>query len=661
MSGIVGIYNLDGRPVESEQLGSMVDILAHRGPDGADVWCSKSIGLGHRMLWTTPESLLEKLPLVSQTGDLVITADARIDNRDELISALELNDRPAEKITDSQLILAAYEKWGEQCPDKLLGDFAFAIWDAHKQQLFCARDHFGVKPFYYYQSEQTFAFATEIKALMCLPEVPQRLHETRVAEHLASAISDATITFYRDIQRLPSAHSMTVNREGKFLKSYWSLDPTRELQLGSNEEYAEAFRKIFTEAVRCRMRSAFPVGSMLSGGLDSSSITCVARQLALENNQCNLHTFSNINEQVTECDESFYQDVVLNQGNLETHRLNINQISPLVDLNRVLWHQDEVQGLGNLYATWCQYKSAQEQGVRVLLDGYDGDSTVSHGTGYLIELACAGRWLTLASEVRAWTKHLGQPWLEPFWAWVQIYGINPLISRFLILRVLRRIYLGLLRRVLRKPQPSVKRSAWSSILNPSFIERHGLLERKKTVSVQPKTEREKHYRNLTDPAIQNTLEKLNSAAGAFSVELRFPFWDKRLVEFCLSLPPEQKRNQGWGRMVMRRAMEGILPQEVQWRGSKTDHRLSLDRGLLLFERERLDELILNNPEQIKTYVDINALQEAYHRFVSGEALENETVIIWNVLSLSMWLQITGIKASDDSLQAKEEYITSQVN
>ncbi|NES85389.1 MAG: asparagine synthetase B, partial [Moorea sp. SIO2B7] len=163
MSGIVGIYYLNQEPIDRENIGQMLDILAHRGPDGADIWCEGSVGLGHRMLWTTPESLLEKLPLVNHSKNLVITADARIDNREELIVALELNDRPAEKITDSQLILAAYEKWGEQCPEKLLGDFAFAIWDKHKQILFCARDHVGVKPFYYYhQSGQGFIFASEI-------------------------------------------------------------------------------------------------------------------------------------------------------------------------------------------------------------------------------------------------------------------------------------------------------------------------------------------------------------------------------------------------------------------------------------------------------------------------------------------------------------------
>src|SRR5262249_22873108 len=148
MSGIVALVTRDGEPVKPLTLEGMLTTLAHRGPDGAGVWCEGTAGLGHRMLWTTPESLLERLPLVSPGGHLVLTADARIDNRADLIQTLALGGRPAEALTDSHLILAAYEKWGERCPEYLLGDFAFALWDAHQRRLFCARDHMGIKPLY---------------------------------------------------------------------------------------------------------------------------------------------------------------------------------------------------------------------------------------------------------------------------------------------------------------------------------------------------------------------------------------------------------------------------------------------------------------------------------------------------------------------------------
>jgi asparagine synthase (glutamine-hydrolysing) len=639
MSGIVGIYYLNNQPVERQQLGQMVDTLAHRGPDGADVWCSGSVGLGHRMLWTTPESLLEKLPLVNQTGDLVLTSDCRIDNRDELISALHFDNCPSDKITDSDLVLAAYQKWGEQCPEHLLGDFAFAIWDKGKQELFCARDHFGVKPFYYYSSVNIFAFATEIKGLFCLPEIPRKLNEKKVADNLGLGISDARITFYQDILRLPPAHIMKVSCKGVQLQSYWSLDPHRELRLSSDEEYAAKFREIFTEAVRCRLRSAFPVGSMLSGGLDSSSITCMARELYSDNENSKIHTFSAIHEQVTECDERFYQDAVLAKGGLEPHRLNTDGISPLADLERVIWHQDEVQGLANFYASWFLYDSAKTQGVRVILDGFDGDNTVSHGMGYLTELAEAGRWLTLALEVRAFSKNRNQPWIPPLLAWIRVYGLKPLIPKFLILRVVQRILLGLSRRLMNRSKGKTKSPDFNHILNRDFIKRYESSENS-IQQKQAKTERESQYLRLIDPGEQNTLEKLNSAGGAFDIDVRFPFWDKRLVEFCLSLPAEQKLKQGWGRVVMRRAMEGIMPKEVQWRHGKTDHSKSFNHGLIAFERECLDEVILKHPEIIENYVNLAALQEAYERFLTGKATGDEEVTIWNVLSLALWLHKT---------------------
>ena len=225
MSGIIGIYCLDGRPIDPMVLERMGESIAHRGQDGAGMWNSGPVGLGHRMRWTTPESLHEQLPLVNKTGNLILTADARIDNRDELIAALDLTGHPGREMSDSALILSAYEQWGECCPEKLLGDFAFAIWDGRKRRLFLARDHFGVKPFYYYRSDRLFVFASEIKALFNIPEVPRQLNEARVSHYLTPMMEDKTVTFYREIFRLPAHHTMTVSREGAKVRPYWALGP----------------------------------------------------------------------------------------------------------------------------------------------------------------------------------------------------------------------------------------------------------------------------------------------------------------------------------------------------------------------------------------------------------------------------------------------------
>lgn len=643
MSGIVGIRYLDKRLVDCENLSKMVDILAHRGPDGADIWADGCVGLGHRMLWTTPESLIEKLPFVNQRRDLVITADARIDNRDELIAALQINNRASDKVVDSELILAAYEKWGEDCPKHLLGDFAFAIWDKRKQILFCARDHFGVKPFYYYSSNNTFVFGSEIKALFCLPEVPRRVNEVRIGDYLTSNFEDKTITFYEEILRLPPAHSLTVNSEGIQLQSYWCLDPTQELHLDSDEEYAAKFREIFTEAVRCRMRSAHRVGSMLSGGLDSSSITCTARKILSENGTESLPTFSAVFDEVPESDERDYINAVLAQGGTVKHYLHGDKISPLNNIERVLWHQGEPLFGSNLYLNSGIYEIAQNQNVRVILDGFDGDNTVSHGVGYMGELALAGKWFRLYQEIHGFTKNFHLSFRQMLWQYTQTYILKRAFRKYKPLRLLNRISQAATRRIWHH---QVKQSPWEAKLNPSFIQRISLEQRLQDLEKQRNApihnQRHQHHQALTSGVLPYTLEILDQAAAAFAIELRYPFWDKRLVEFCLSVPANQKMNQGWTRVVMRRGMENILPKEVQWRGDKGNLAPSFDRGLLKFEQELLEELLIKEPKLIEEYVNISVLDKAYQKFICGKASDHEVVTIWWAVNLALWLKHTDL-------------------
>jgi asparagine synthase (glutamine-hydrolysing) len=644
MSGIFGTYYLDGRSSGYEHLGSMAEILSHRGPDGAAIWCEDAIGLGHQMLWTTPESLGENQPLANGIGTLVLTADARIDNRDELLHALNLNHRPSEPITDSQLILAAYEKWGEQCPDKLLGDFAFALWDGPKQQLFCARDHFGIKPFYYYASKQAFVFASELKAIFCLPEVPQQLNEDRMGDYLLSMFHDLAITSYQEILRLPPAHSITVRHKGIQLQSYWSPDPNREIRLGSDEEYAAKFLEIFTEAVRCRLRSAFPIGSTLSGGLDSSSISCVASKLLSEQGKPPLQTFSAVFDQLPECDERSYISAVVSQNELEPHYIKADQISPLKDIERMFWHQDEAFYAPNWSMGWALNGAAQKQGVRILLDGFDGDTTVSHGYGYLSELAWAGRWFTLTRELRGLTRTLGGPFWGWLWSYVKHFGLTPTVSRHRSLSLLLRLgkRLTQLFRFQNNPLPSPP--AWSNLLDQGFVARIGLKERyqtwKKAQGHLGLAERERHYRNIATQGLpQFAAEVMDKSMAAFALEPRYPFWDKRLVEFCLALPPEQKLHMGWDRVVMRRAMANILPVAVQWRRGKTDFSPNLIHGLLSLEKASSDQLIPHGLGKLTPYLNIQTLAEIYQRFSSSKSQEKGVDVqkIWVVLSLALWL------------------------
>jgi asparagine synthase (glutamine-hydrolysing) len=645
MSGIMGIYYRDERLVAGKDLEQMVKVLTHRGPDGAGIWYQGLVGLGHCMLWTTAESLNEKLPLVSQTGNVVLTADARIDNRDELISILNLDDRLSTQFTDSELILAAYEKWGECCPEKLLGDFAFALWDSHKQQLFCARDPFGVKPFYYYLSEQTFIFASEIKALFSLTEAPRRLNEVRVLDYLTSMLNDNTITFYQDILRLPPAHSLTINQKGESLQAYWALDPSQALHLASDEAYAEAFCELFTKAVDCRLRRALPIGSLLSGGLDSSSVTCIARQRLVQNSSEQLSTFSAIFDEVRECDERLFINTVLAQGSLKSYYVHADQMSPLIDLERIFWHQDEAFFAPNLFMRWSLYGVANQQGIRSLLDGFDGDNTVSHGFGYLKELARAGHWLALAINMRGLAK---AHYMPSFWSYLWYCGLEPIFSHFRIVNRVRRLWQSRFQPLLPQANKFTDRPVWTTPLNPNFVQRIGLRERyrdwKRTQPGLAQTEREWHYRSIKQGALPFALEVLDKAAAAFSIEPRYPFWDRRLVEFCLALPANQKLHQGWSRLVLRRAMNGILPSEIQWRKDKLNFLPNFSRGLLLFERKRLDELILKDLGLIEEYIDVMSLRKIYLQFISNQSKTKpyDVSAIWTVISLALWLKHTGI-------------------
>jgi asparagine synthase (glutamine-hydrolysing) len=485
-----------------------------------------------------------------------------------------------------------------------------------------------VKPFFYHAAVDRFVFASEIKALFVVG-VPQQLNEVRVGDFLTSLFDDTQITFYENILRLPPAHTLTVSAQGIQLQRYWQLDPSREICFATDQEYADRFRELFTEAVRCRLRSAFPIGSFLSGGLDSSSIACVAEKLLAEAGKGALPTFSAVFEQVPECDERSFQNAVLAQGNFDPHYFHADQAGPMNDVETMLWHQDEPFFAGNLFLTSGLYNVAQKQGVRVTLDGFDGDSTVSHGVGHLRELALNGRWLKLWDE--AWGKARNfdrSVWeiLRPY-----IWNCTPLG------RLGKRV--GRSFRFLRSAPPTtVPESPWDR-LNPEFVQRIGLAQRHQ--DLQKPTcdrERDKHHEILTWGLVPYALEMIDRAAAATQIEPRFPFWDKRLVEFCLALPPEQKLHHGWGRWVMRQAMADILPPAVQWRVGKTIMSAGFCYGLLNHNRQIFDQTILHDSAAIAQYINIQSLRQAHETFISEPDKQDSSVNFWTSAILTLWLQ-----------------------
>ncbi len=624
MSGISGIYFRDGRPVDAAIVDAMGSILSHRGPDRAGRWIEGPIGFGHRLLYTTPESLHEQLPLVSRNGHFVLTADARIDNRDELLGALGFAGLPPGEITDSEIILKAYEEWGENCPERLLGDFAFAIWDSRRKLLFCARDHVGIKQFYYYQSGSAFVFGSEIKAIYCLPEVPCEINRQTIADFVMLTSSDPARTLYSGISRLPAGHTLSVEPERSRLRKYWHLDASRELKLGSDAEYADAFREIFTEAVRCRLRSAYPVGSELSGGLDSSAIVCQARNILSAAGRPPLHTISAVFRDVPASDESPFIDSVLSSGGVIPHSVRPDLQNPLGDMERQFWYQDGPFLGPNLYILWSGENIATASaGIRVLLSGDGGDEVASRGYESLGELARRVRWIRLMREVSALSEHFP----ASTWSLLKTHGIRPQVPKPLLE----------IRRWLKAAASGD--DGQRRMLSPELASEFGLDSDAGMFSGQPwwaPVGRVAHRETITDGYL-NCFDVSDKASAPFMIERRYPLWDRRLIEFCLALPLSQKLWMGWNRIVFRRAMEGVLPLNIQWRGGKGNLSHNFQYALPKFGRDILNDLTANPPATLQDYVDVSEFRTRCSRLLSVPR-PSDALSVWVVATLALWLR-----------------------
>lgn len=615
MTGICGLYR-PSRPVEADTTWEMVEAISHRGPDGDGVWEDTHVGLGHQLLHTTPESRHETLP--EERDGLVITADARIDNRDRLREQLPLSGTSS-PVTDAQLILAAYRQWGVDCPAHLLGAFSFAIWDSETRELFAARDHMGIKPFYYHETDGLFAFGSELKTLLAIEDVPVRLNETRIGDYLTGTLADESITFYEGINRLPRAHRMLVTPGGTETERYWSLDPERELIGVSEATIEQAFRELLAESVDCRLRSAGPVGSTLSGGMDSSSIVCLADRLR-SSTDGPLHTFSVTFDTVPESDEREYIETVLEATDTHPQYIAGDEVSPLVDPERLYYHQDEPFYAPNLFMNWEMYKAAADAGVRVILDGYDGDTTISHGLKRFRDLARRGRWLTLSRELGAYAETFDRTRTDVFRQYVAAASVPDAVGR--------------LRNALDRGRSG------ETIVADSFADRIGLQDRverlQSSTTHQTSLVRNHHLRRLRAGTIPLALEAMDKAAAAFDVEPRYPFFDPRLVEFCLALPARYKLRNGYSRHVLRSALDDVLPRQLVERHDKSDLGPNFAHTLYQFENDRLASMIAT-PGPLSRYVDTEALQRTYHDYTARQN-QDAALELWKSLTLSEWLK-----------------------
>ena len=377
------------------------------------------------------------------------------------------------------------------------------------------------------------------------------------------------------------------------------------------------------------------VGSTVSGGLDSSSVACVARKYLKSSEP--LHTFSLIFPSYEEriarrIDERPYMEAVLQTGGFEPHYVRADELSPLGKIGDVQRHLDEAFITGNLYLHWAMFETAKSHGVRIFLDGFDGDTTVSHGYEYLADLVRQFRWRTLRKEARLLSANLGLSKGQ----FLRNYCIKPFCPTW-VYKTWRRLH-G------KAPTAAVPRT----ILAEAFKQRQGFEQRAKALVPDTRScwrnAREKHWEMLNFPLYAQALEVADKASAAYQVEARYPFFDRRLIELCLALPPRLKLSEGWPRLILRRAMSGILPDKVCWRPTKGDLAPNFYTRLLDRDRQTLEAVILKDPSALEPYVDVPLLRGAYESCRRGPGnLHEDSMKIFSAVNLAIWLQTAGVR------------------
>ena len=636
MSGIGGIIAFDDN-CSSEGLDLIADKIAYRGTNDQGCWrdSSNKVGIVQSLLFTTPESLTETLPLVDGLRGLILVADARIDNRDELLALFGFTG-DVSTIPDSVLILRAYDKWGRDCAYHLLGDFVFAIWDERKQRLFCARDHIGMRPFYYHWdgAGKRFVFCSEISGILSQGWVRGEVNQERVADLITIHVKNNSSTFYKDVYRLQPANWIEVSKDGVREEAYWSLDPQKEIRFRSDKEYEEAFFDLFEESVRCRLRSITPLSCSLSGGLDSSSVACVADKLLRNAGRGSIHTFTAVfpnlfEEQKKRVDEKRYVDAVLAHVQSEPHFVDAGVFNPLDILQKYSWAEPYPAFNGYLHEAIMQ--AVGKQGGRVLLDGEGGDDVVSYGVSKFYDLGRKFRLIKLATELYCWAQ-IAKERLVPWYCFKE-YFVKVHLPQFLADRV--RIFkqaLGV-RKIEYLEIALLNDAIRSAGMEQNYESNFKNYQRYKTSS------RQKYIQGVLSPLTSYVMELYTVLAAKNRVEIRSPFLDRRLVEYCSAIPMDQKLRAGWPRSILRRSMRGVAPDAILARRSKADLSPHFDNVMANYGQKELSA-VGQRTALFDKYVNLGVAESAFKhekesRFTQKNS-DNELIFI--LISLGSWCE-----------------------
>ncbi|UKS24929.1 lasso peptide isopeptide bond-forming cyclase [Paenibacillus sp. HWE-109] len=562
MSAITGIFHCNQEPVSTEHGQTLMHGLAKYPSNDIRTWHNDHIFLGCHAQWITPESVHERLPYRDSQRGLVITADAIIDNRDELFQLLQVEPGRRNQMSDSELILLSYQRWKTDAPKYLVGDFAFMIWDERNQKLFGARDFSGSRTLYYIHHRERFAFCTIIEPLLTLPYIQKKLNEQWLAEYLAISAPidgvDGSITPYENIAQIPPSHSITVTREHISLQRYCTIEASEPLKLKSNEEYVEAFQEVFQQSVDARLRTFRGVGAHLSGGLDSGSVVSFAvKSLSKENKR--LQTFSYVPSsdfrdytanQLMADESPFIQMTVKHVGGIDDHYLDFKGKNSYSDIDSLLETMEmPYKFFENSFWIRGMFEKAQEQDVAVLLSGARGNLSISWGSAY-------DHYATLMKKLR-WVRLLQE---------LQQYSIHTSGARLRSLPIVARVAFPFLDRLLEKGasnpfpilinQEFANRSQVFNKLSGYGIDRSGWFS---TSNIYE--QRHRHFHDLFHWNATNTLTTKLSLRH--SLWQRDPTNDIRVIRYCLSVPEDQYVQNGLDRALIRRSTEKLLPDTIR--------------------------------------------------------------------------------------------------
>lgn len=597
MCGIAGQFALNGGKADADLVGAMAERLRHRGPDGEGSLFSGPVGLAHRRLAIIDLSDEGRQPMANEDGSLWIVFNGEIYNylelRDELLAA----GHRFVTATDTEVILHAYEEWGRDCLHRFNGMWAFAIWDDRRRELFCARDRLGVKPFYYTTAGDSFLFASEIKALRAHPAVGRRPNDRMLLTFLAWGVADHTgETMYDGVLQLRPAHFIVVSEGGVGKpQRYWDVTMNAASRGADDEAAARRVRELLTDAVRLRLRSDVPVGTCLSGGIDSSTITVLINDLLRAERPGSVgdrqKTFSVCFDD-ERFDESRHIDTVVAATGVASQRVTPDTDGLWEDIGRLLYMQDEPFASLSIYAQYCVMRLAQRE-VKVVLDGQGADEQlagyIAYQAPYIRGLLRQGQILPALREAAGSAKHH-----RSFFSWA---------ARQFMVRSERR---GLLR----GSAPEVLRYAGSL---------DEVLKREVTASNLPLL---LHW------------EDRNSMA--FSIEARVPFLDYRLVEYLAELPLDQKIRGGVTKLVLRRAIRGLVPDAIRCRMDKMGFVTPEEAWMKDELRPHILALFSSHEFSRRPYWDAERVLRNYRAFLDGE--NPYSTEFWRIACAEVWLR-----------------------